>query len=85
MCNHNQNCYNQPHKSTNTSGYKGVSLVRQTKRWEARIRHLGKLLHLGCYDTPEDAARVYDDAARKYHGEFARLNFPIPTHEPATV
>jgi hypothetical protein len=28
------------------------------------------------FKSPEDAARAYDDMARKYHGEFARLNFP---------
>lgn len=30
--------------------------------------------HLGCY--PTKAARVYDNAAKKFYGEFAYLNFP---------
>jgi hypothetical protein len=31
---------------------------------------------VGFYSTAEDAARAYDDAARRLHGEFARCNFP---------
>ncbi len=28
-------------------------------------------------DSPEKAARIRDDAAKKIHGEFAVLNFPM--------
>jgi hypothetical protein len=32
--------------------------------------------YVGTYDTEEDAARAYDEAARLHFEEFARLNFP---------
>jgi hypothetical protein len=40
-----------------------------------KLRRAGKKLWLGYFDSEEDAARTYDAAARKYHKEFARLNF----------
>lgn len=32
--------------------------------------------NLGYFETPEEAAKVYDAEAKKRYGEFAFLNFP---------
>lgn len=63
-------------RRTNKSGFKGVCWSNKSKRWACSITTQGKQLWLGYYDTPEEAARVFDRAALKYHGEFARPNFP---------
>lgn len=57
--------------------YLGVTYkrTRQYKYISARIYSKGKYIALGSYKTLEDAARAYDEAAKKYHGEFANLNF----------
>jgi hypothetical protein len=72
-----QNAANRGKPSNNTSGYKGV--VRDKKRWRAEIRRTDKAYHIGCFDTPEEAAMAYDIKARELFGEYAKLNFPTPS------
>lgn len=72
-CSHQQNTYNKIARGR----FKGVD--RQSRNaggWMARIRVNGKRIHLGTFRTPEIAAKAYDEAARKWHGRFAVLNFP---------
>jgi len=76
-----QNQQNQGKNKRNKCGFKGVFQRKGT--WYSHIRIDGRLVHLGCFRTPEDAARTYDEAARKHHGDFARLNFPLPTERAA--
>lgn len=57
-------------------GFKGVARVTNTDRWAARVQVDKCMIALGCFDTPEDAARAYDAGALIHHGAFARLNFP---------
>ncbi|XP_060217012.1 ethylene-responsive transcription factor ERF086-like [Lycium barbarum] len=65
----------QPNKSV-TRKFVGVR-QRPSGRWVAEIKDSSQRvrLWLGTYDTPEEAARAYDEAARTLRGENARTNF----------
>ena len=74
LCTQNQNQHNRGKSGHNTSGYKGVHWDKWHGRWKAQIILDNRKIHLGYFDSPEDGADAYDNAARKYHGEFARVN-----------
>ena len=72
-----QNSRNASKRSDNTSGFKGVGIYKPYGNWRARITvETGKRITVGYFKTPLEAAIAYDEAAIKYHGEFASLNFP---------
>ncbi|CAA2962164.1 ethylene-responsive transcription factor ESR2 [Olea europaea subsp. europaea] len=67
-------------KSRATRRFVGVR-QRPSGRWVAEIKDSSQCvrLWLGTYDTPEEAARAYDEAARALRGENARTNFAVVT------
>jgi hypothetical protein len=71
-----QNQMNQKKKRGGSSRFKGVSRRKNAKKWAARIVVNDKRLWLGVFASETKAAKAYDAAAKKYFGEFARLNFP---------
>lgn len=73
-CTHAQNCFNRFYGATNKSGFKGVSWKRPNKKWCAQIKALGKVLHLGLFADPKEAAKAYDEAAELHFGQFALTN-----------
>ena len=54
--------------------YKGVALNRISGKYQAYVCLDKKLKHLGCFETAEDAALVYDYHANLHYGEFALTN-----------
>lgn len=71
--NRQSNC-NRSRFRNNISGYIGVCWYKQYGNWHAQIGINGKQTHIGYYDNLKEAAKAYNKAALKYHGEFAVLN-----------
>lgn len=76
LCTQAENLRNKGKQKNNTSGFNGVYWDKAFQRYFSSIGIRGKNIHLGHFDDPVEAAHAYDKAAKKYHGEFARLNFP---------
>jgi hypothetical protein len=85
ICTGAENHHNIIRKSLPESGYRGVkNFNKQRKKlwiakkgnrpWSASIMVNRKYIYLGCYFTKEEAAKVYNEAAVKYFGEYAHLN-----------
>lgn len=68
-----QNGYNSiKHKKSRVSKYKGVT--RRKNKWRVEVYCDHKCIVVGLFNTEVEAALAYNDAAKKYHGEFAYLN-----------
>lgn len=67
-CGRSGNLGNTLRRRHNTSGFKGV--FRSRDRWQAKIS--GR--HIGCFDTPQEAAVAYDREAILFFGQFALTN-----------
>jgi hypothetical protein len=73
-CSHTENMRNSKIRKDNSSGYRGVSWCKRDKIWKACIQVNGKHLSLKSGKTAKEAALLYNEGAKKYHGKFARLN-----------
>lgn len=72
ICDKSQNAMNRRVPKHNVAGIKGVRFDHG--HWDARICVHGKNIYLGRFDTSAEATRAYNAGARRYFGEFARLN-----------
>jgi len=59
-----------------SSRFRGVSKCKKDGRFQARIRVGQKVVYLGRFKLETEAAMKYDEAAAKFHGKRAILNFP---------
>lgn len=72
VCTNIQNSWNR--KINKGRKYKGICFEKRRGKWKVYIDVNKKRISLGYFDSEEDAARIYNKAAEKYFGEFARLN-----------
>jgi hypothetical protein len=84
ICTHSQNSKNK--KASGSSKYLGVTVymnkIRRKILIRAQINNGEKMVTLGYFNNEIEAAAAYNEAAIKYHGEFANLNDLTP--DPGT-
>ena len=59
-----------------SSKFKGVTFIKQKRKWQAMLGMQYSSIHLGFFDCEEAAALAYDDAVIQEYGTFAKPNFP---------
>lgn len=69
-----QNNANAGLRKNNTTGFKGVSIRRDTGKFMAQITVNGVNRKLGTFATAEEAHAAYAAEAKNNYGEFAKLN-----------
>lgn len=73
-CTLEQNNWNMPLSSKNSSGYKGVTYNKNAKKWVAQISVGNVNRYLGLYGCPTAAWFAYCREAKKLRGEFVRVS-----------
>ena len=79
LCTHKENDRNRRLQRNNTSGFKGVSMVLKTGKWEAKVRYrdeTGRVFNIvaGYFHDKRQAALAYNRKALEIFGKFAYLN-----------
>jgi len=74
ICGQDKNLMNTRIRSDNKSGFKGVSWNKEKNKWVVHIRINCKTIHVGYYSDKRKAAMAYNEAAKRYFGEFACIN-----------
>lgn len=67
LCTRRENQCNLPEKP-NKLGFSGVTFRKQNQKYVARLRVNGRKVHLGTFDTPEEASAAYLSAKSERDG-----------------
>lgn len=62
-----ENCQNQPVNPRNTSGFPGVSRVKRSGKWMAKVNTGGRCVYRREFDTPQKASAAYLAAKAEFH------------------
>lgn len=84
LCNGSQNNANRWAKRKTETPYKGVKRAKTPGRWEASIGHNYKVIYLGTFDTPEQAAAAYATKAQELFGGYTNTSVLHVGLEPTT-
>lgn len=68
------NVWNRPAHSNNRTGVKGVGWHRRIGKFQARLRTSERLIHIGYFNTIEEARLAYNAVVLKERGEHAILS-----------
>lgn len=74
LCSSSGNNKNRRLNINSSSGFKGVSWHKSTKKWQAYIKLNDKQIYLGSFAAKESAALAYNKAAKEFHHVYAKLN-----------
>lgn len=70
FCTKSQNAMNSKKRVGNTSGHKGVSWEKNRQKWKAYLNLQGKQIHLGYFDSKQEAVIARLKGAQEIFGEF---------------
>jgi hypothetical protein len=68
-----QNQQNKGMQKNNTSGIKGISFFKPSRKWRAQIKVNGKNIYLGLFDDIKVAENVINKVRADAHGVYARF------------
>lgn len=72
ICTQHENCFNRLVSNRNTG--KVIGVEKRSNKWIAYINYNYRKIHLGCYNTIEEAIEARRQAEIEYFGEFAPNN-----------
>jgi hypothetical protein len=67
-----ENQRNTPLQKNNTSGFKGVSFNKRDRKYLGQLTVNRKIVHIGYFNTADEANAAVIDARVRLHGKFAR-------------
>lgn len=74
--NRSQYAINRKIASNNKTGYKGVSIDKSSGRFRAAIKVNQKQIHIGTFDTAEEAHEAYKKKAKELFGKYLKPDEP---------